>query len=125
MPPEEERAGRSASEWLCAKIELSRYMINTRNLTVFNMHFQAAPFSPPPPWEKPTGLKWQEAGDEPPEHGSEIMNAALLAAAIQSNLQISDSEEEWDNFEILNLSYNYIKMGNKYFKPAKNNATVR
>ena len=57
VPPEEGRAGRSALEWLCAKTGLSRYMINTRNLIVFNMRFQAAPSSPPPPWEKPTGFK--------------------------------------------------------------------
>ena len=56
VPPEEERAGRSALEWLCAKTGLSRYMINTRNLIVFNMRFQTAPSSAPPPWEKTTGL---------------------------------------------------------------------
>ena len=61
------------------------------------------------------GLKWDEAGSEKPDTGTELANEKL-ADALKSTNEFSPAE--WAEFEIqgLNISH-FIKLGNKYFKP--------
>ncbi len=61
------------------------------------------------------GLKWKEVGFEKPSSGTEIKDE-LLAEALQK--QVEFKKEEWENFQVTNLSSNsYIKAGECYFKP--------
>ena len=79
------------------------------------------------------GLKWKEDCSEKPTKGTEIMNE-VLAAALQSKIESEDfvelEKEEWESFQVANLSSDsYVKVGdnrrfiplvaNEYFKPAE------
>ncbi len=74
-----------------------------------------------------SGLKWKEAGPENPSMGTEIKNE-LLAAALQKKVDFNQEEwenfvefnkEEWEKVQVADLySNSYIKVGNRYFKPA-------
>jgi hypothetical protein len=67
--------------------------------------------------ESALGLKWTEAGSEKPSTGTDIKND-LLAAALQK--QVECKNEEWGKFQVAGLSSSsYIKIGDRYFKPAE------
>jgi hypothetical protein len=66
------------------------------------------------------GLKWKEA--KKPSAGTEIKNE-LLVAALQNKVEFK--REEWEKFRVANLSNDsYIKAGNRYFKPAEDEAAA-
>ena len=65
------------------------------------------------------GFKWKETDSEASSRGTEFKNESL-AKALES--QVEFKKEEWDTFEVDNLSNDsYIKVGDTYFKPADNN----
>ena len=67
------------------------------------------------------GLMWEDAGSEKPQ-GNVISNPEL-AEALSKTVQFA--QQQWDKFEVSNLSYNsYIKVGDKFFKPAVSNRMV-
>jgi hypothetical protein len=60
------------------------------------------------------GLKWKEVGSEKPSVGTEIKNDAL-AAALET--QVEFTKDEWDKFQVADLSSDsYIRAGDCYFK---------
>ncbi len=70
------------------------------------------------------GLKWRAAGQEKPS-GTEIENAGLTKA-LQAKLQeggkamVEFTQEEWDALQAPAITWkNCIKVGDKYWKPAK------
>jgi hypothetical protein len=71
----------------------------------------------------PLGLQWKEVGSQKPSMGTEIKND-VLAAVLQEKVDFQKVEfkkEEWETFQVSNLSSDsYIKVGNRYFKPAVN-----
>jgi hypothetical protein len=84
---------------------------------------------------KSLGLKWKEAGSEKPYPGTEIENEPL-AEALQKQVekqpfqkqvekQVEFTKEVWQTFGVANLSHDScIKAGNRYFKPAKDEAVA-
>ena len=62
------------------------------------------------------GFKWKDLGSEAPRTGTEITNKSL-SMALQKRVQFS--HEELHELHAVDLSYeSYIKVGDKYFKPA-------
>jgi ankyrin repeat protein len=62
------------------------------------------------------GLKWEGTGSEKQSTGTEIEND-VLAAALQEKVEFK--KEEWETFQVVDLSSDsYIRVGNRYFKPA-------
>ena len=62
------------------------------------------------------GLTWREIGSKKPKTGTEIYNQPL-AAALQQKFEFSP--EELCEFQVYELCFNsYIKVGDKYFRPA-------
>ena len=62
------------------------------------------------------GLKWIEMDSDKPTRGTEI-ESDRLAEALQSKATFK--REEWEEFQVHNLSSDsFIKVGDKFFKPA-------
>ena len=85
-----------------------------------------------------SGLKWLNTGDSPPTNGRQLENVWLARALTRggkANVAVfrahlvedparacthEFSQEEWDEFGILDLRFDdYIKAGECYFRPAE------
>jgi hypothetical protein len=66
-------------------------------------------------YERPSGLRWRDAGPAKPTSGVELSHEDLAAALLETT---EFSESEWRSFKVKDLrAHHFIRVRNTYFQP--------